>query len=343
MATLNPQVSTGTIGDAAPSAGAHPANHKYYDREFIKVAAPLLIYDMFGDRAQIPNNSSNTMVVNKVAKLGTLEGSPISEGVTPNGQNFTTTRLEKSFNQYGGYAITTDRLQEETVNGITSEFNRILGEQAGETMNIVCRDDLLGSTNVRYAGAAANRDALGAATTSNTAEADLSFIYESFFTEKVKPFRPMTNGSPNTSTVPTRESFPVIVPVGAIGMLEGMDDGNGNTFSNTEKYAGQRATWMNEYGSYKHFSFILDTEASIVVNANATPQDVALGLVFGKGAYKTTTLAQGEIKRITKPLGSAGTEDPLDQRASMGWKAKKGCFVVQPTYMFRWEFSLGNN
>lgn len=343
MATLNPQVSTGTIGDAAPSAGAHPANHKYYDREFIQVAAPLLVYDMFGERAQVPNNGSNTMVVNKVAKLATLEGSALSEGVTPNGQNFTTTRLEKSFNQYGGYAITTDRLQEETVNGITSEFNRILAEQAGETMNLVCRDDLLGSTNVRYSNAAANRNAFGAASTSDHLEGDLSYMFQSFKNAHVKPFRPMTTGSPNTGTAPTRESYPVVIPVEAIGQLEGMDDGNGNTFTNTEKYAGQKSTWMNEYGSYKQFAFILDTEASVVVNANATPQDVALGLVFGKGAYKTTTLAQGEIKRITKPLGSAGTEDPLDQRASMGWKAKKGCFVVQPTYMFRWEFSLGNN
>lgn len=336
-------LSTGTIGDAAPSAGQHPANHKYYLREFIEVASPELVYEMFGETASIPNNNSNTIVVNQVLKLATTEGSPLSEGVTPSEQNFTTVRLEKAIDQYGGYAITSDRLTEESVNGITSEFNRVLGEQAGETMNLVCRDDLLGGTNERIAGAAVNVDALGAATSSATAVADLVYMFKAFKNEKVKPIRPMTNGSTNIGTLPTRESYAVVLPIEAIGMLEGMDDGNGNKFVNAESYAGQKQTWMNEYGTFKQFAFIIDTEASVVQNANATVQDIAQALVFGKGAYKTTTLAQGGIKRITKPLGSSGTADPLDQRASMGWKAKKGCFIVQPTYMFRWEFSLGDN
>ena len=336
-------VSTGTPGDAAPTAGTHPANHKFYQREFIEVASPELVYEMFGESAQIPNNESNTMVVNQVLKLATTEGSPLSEGVTPSEQVFTTVRLEKAIDQYGGFAITTDRLTEESVNGITSEFNRVLGEQAGETMNLVCRDDLLGGTNVRLAGGTADIDNLAAATSSATAVADLVYMFKAFKNEKVKPVRPMTNGSTNVGTLPTREKYAVVVPTEALGILEGMDDGNGNTYMGVEKYSGQTATWMNEQGSFKQFSFILDTEASVVQNTNATVQDIAETLVFGKGAYKTTTLAQGGIQRITKELGSAGTADPLNQRASMGWKAKKGCFIVQPTYMFRWEFSLGDN
>ena len=47
------------------------------------------------------------------------------------------------------------------------------------------------------------------------------------------------------------------------------------------------------------------------------------------------------MELITKPLGSSGTLDPINQRASMGWKAKGGTFIVQDLYMFRYEFSIG--
>jgi len=333
-------VSTGTLGDLAPALGAFPANNEYYVREFIEIAAPELIYDMFGTPRDIPCNNSNTIRHNKVLKLPTLEATPLVEGVSPVEQQFQMVRIEKTIDQYGGFAKTTDRLTDESINGLTSEFNTRIAEQAGETMNKVCRDDLLGSTNVRQANGVANIDAIGAA---GVFSADFDFMFKALKLEKVKAPRPMTSGSTNIGSTPQREKYPVIVPVEATSLLETLDDGLGNTFSNSQDYASQGASWMNEYGSFKQFAFILDTEASIVVNANATPQDVAQALVFGQGAYHTTRLGKGDVEVIIKPLGSSGTSDPLNQRATIGWKAKKGSTIVQPTYMWQYNFSLGNN
>jgi len=332
-------VSTGTIGDAAPAAGAFPANHKYYVAEFIRIANPEAVYDMFGTPANISPNNSNTIVFNKVAKLSTLEGTTLTEGTTPTEQQFTMTRLEKAIDQYGGFATTTDRLSEESVNGLTSQFNMRIAEQGGETMNKVCRDDLLGGTNVRYQGGAANQDAI---TTSAMPYGDFDYMFKAFKNEKVKPIRPMVNGSTNIGTTPMRETYPVIVPWEAIGLLEALDDGQGNTFTNTENYASQRATWTNEYGSFKQFSFIGDTEGKTVENGAGTPQTISQSLVFGKGAFHTTMIGASDVEVIIKPLGSGGTTDPLNQRSTIGWKAKKGAVIVQPTYMFRYEFSLGD-
>lgn len=334
-------VSTGTLGDLNPAAGAFPANHAYYVREFIEIANPELVYDMFGTPKDIPNNNSNRITYNKVLKLAnTPAGRLLTEGVTPTEQTFQLVRLEKDINQYGGFATTTDRLTEESINSLTSEFNQRIAEQGGETMNKVVRDDLLGGTNVRFAGGVADRDSI---VTSGVNASDFDFMFQAFKLEKVKPLRPMANGSENIGTLPTRETYPVVVPVESTSLLETLDDGNGNTFINTERYASQRATWMNEYGTFKQFSFILDTESAIVVNGAGTPQDVALSLVFGKGAYNTTRIGASDVEIIIKPLGDGGTTDPLNQRATIGWKAKKGAVIVQETYMFRYEFSLGDN
>jgi N4-gp56 family major capsid protein len=45
-------------------------------------------------------------------------------------------------------------------------------------------------------------------------------------------------------------------------------------------------------------------------------------MIFGKGFYAVPDLdGKAKPEMIVKPLGSAGTADPLDQRASVGWKA----------------------
>jgi N4-gp56 family major capsid protein len=98
----------------------------------------------------------------------------------------------------------------------------------------------------------------------------------------------------------------------------------------------------NEFGRYRNFRFIYDTEVKTVTNG---PGDlIAQCLVFGKGsedkAYTTVDLAGGNVQMITKPLGSSGSVDPLNQRASMGWKAKQATFIIQDTYMFRWEIKI---
>ena len=332
-------VTTGAIGANAPAAGNFPANHEYYVREFIEIQAPELVYEQFGTPKDIPNNESNVIKFNKVLKLATTEGSPLVEGVTPTEQTFTLQRLEKSINQYGGYATVSDRLTTETINGLTSEFNTRISEQGGETMNKVLRDDLVSSTNVRRFNGAATIDAI---ITSGVAAADFDFMFQAFKLEKVKPIRPMTMGSTNIGSIPTRETYPVVVAVEATSLLETLDDGNGNTFINTEKYASQRPTWMNEFGTFKQFSFILDTESKIVQNAAGTPQDINQALVFGKDAFHCTRIGASDVELIVKELGSGGTTDPLNQRSTIGWKAKKGAVVVQPTYMFRYEFSLGD-
>ncbi len=95
-------VSTGTLGDLNPALGAFPANHAYYVREFIMIANPELVYDMFGTPKDIPRNNSNRITFNKVLKLATLESSPLTEGVTPTEQQFQLARIEKAVKAPGG-------------------------------------------------------------------------------------------------------------------------------------------------------------------------------------------------------------------------------------------------
>ena len=65
--------------------------------------------------------------------------------------------------------------------------------------------------------------------------------------------------------------------------------------------------------------------------------DVYATLIIGDNAYGTTEIEGGGLEHIVKQLGSAGTSDPLNQRASAGWKATKAAVRLVEPYMVRIE------
>jgi len=60
-------------------------------------------------------------------------------------------------------------------------------------------------------------------------------------------------------------------------------------------------------------------------------------LFIGADAYGVTEIEGGGLKLIIKQLGSAGSGDPLDQRATVGWKAAKTAAILSQPFMVRVE------
>ena len=56
---------------------------------------------------------------------------------------------------------------------------------------------------------------------------------------------------------------------------------------------------------------------------------------IGKNAYGTTQVDGGGLEHIIKPLGAGN--DPLNQRATIGWKATKTAEILVDEYMVRVE------
>ncbi|MBR5768531.1 MAG: N4-gp56 family major capsid protein [Clostridia bacterium] len=71
--------------------------------------------------------------------------------------------------------------------------------------------------------------------------------------------------------------------------------------------------------------------------AGAKGRAVYSTLIIGDNAYGVTEIEGGGLKHITKQLGSAGSGDPLNQRATVGWKATKAAKRLVEEYMVRVE------
>ena len=81
--------------------------------------------------------------------------------------------------------------------------------------------------------------------------------------------------------------------------------------------------------------------------AGAKGRDVHSTLFLGANAYGTTEITGGGLEHIVKQLGSSGTADPLNQRATAGWKATKAAVRLVEPFMVRVEtastFEAGEN
>ena len=72
-------------------------------------------------------------------------------------------------------------------------------------------------------------------------------------------------------------------------------------------------------------------------DAGAEGTPVYSTLFIGADAYGVTEVEGGGLKTIIKQLGSAGSGDPLDQRATVGWKALKTAAILSQPFMVRVE------
>ena len=94
---------------------------------------------------------------------------------------------------------------------------------------------------------------------------------------------------------------------------------------------------LYKIGKIENVRFVESTEAKIFSGKGAGGRDVYATTILGENAYGTTEISGGGLVHIIKQLGSGGTADPLDQRATAGWKATKAAVRLVEPYMVRIE------
>lgn len=137
-------------GQSAPYNDLSPEMKTYYDMNLIDEAEAQLVHDQFGQERDIPKNGGKVIEFRKFAPLNkALE--PLTEGVTPDGNNLTVTSMTAEVSQYGDYIVQSDVLELTALDNTILEATKLLGRQAGLTLDTVTRNILQSGTNVSFA------------------------------------------------------------------------------------------------------------------------------------------------------------------------------------------------
>ena len=93
------------------------------------------------------------------------------------------------------------------------------------------------------------------------------------------------------------------------------------------KYATPENIYEGEIGKIAGVRFV-ETSEALIENGG-----VFNTLFIADGAYGVTEITDGGLETIVKQLGSSGTADPLNQRASVGWKATATAEILVDAYL----------
>lgn len=370
----------------------------FYSDYLIDMAEPELVHDQFAQKHPIPKNGGKTIEFRKYDPLPKAL-TPLTEGVTPNGQKLSMSTITAEVKQYGGFVELSDILLLTAIDNNLVQATKLLGSQAGRTLDTITREVLNGGTNVQYAEGQvkARAELVGGATTDLTKNHYLTVDAVRKAVRFLKVMNaPKINGyyagiihpdcsydlmsDPKWVNVKTY-SDPEGIYEGEIGRIEGVrfvETSEAKVFSGANLASDSRTLLVNGSGVSGTKTVPFDggtVEANALVgrlvniggtvtkvSANTTSQltvednvtasdnaviypgeggkegrDVYSTLILGADAYGVTEITGGGLQHIVKQLGSAGTADPLNQRATAGWKATKVAERLVEPYMVRIE------
>lgn len=270
---------------------------EFYSKYLIQLADAKLVHDQFGQKRPIPAGNGKTIEFRKFNPLAKITNALV-EGVTPEGQALDVTKLTATVNQYGGFVRLTDILDLVSIDDVKTETTRLIGSQAGRSLDTVVREILNGGTNVQYHEG--ERESRSAITSS-----------DHLTVKAVK--RAVRTLKRNNCEKINGNYVGIIHPDVAFDLM------NDPEWVEWHKYTTPENMYTNEIGMIAGVRFVETTEAKIFEAAGSGSMDIYSTLIIGANAYGTTDIEGGGLEFIVKQKGSGGTSDPLDQRSTIGY------------------------
>lgn len=292
----------------------------YYSEYLVDNAAPKLVHDQFGQKHPIPQGQGKTIEFRRYSPLPKAL-TPLTEGVTPSGRKLNVTTLTSEVNQYGDYIELSDVLLLTAIDNNLVQATKLLGAQAGATLDTITREVLAGGTNVQYAEGQVNARGLlvGGEAAGN------HYLTVDAVRRAVRYLK-----TQNAETI--AGSY-----VGIIHPDVSYDLMSDPKWVSVKSYSDPDGIYEGEIGKIENVRFVETSEAKKIVGAGKNGRDVYCTLILGDNAYGVTEVEGGGLQHIVKQLGSAGTADPLNQRGSCGWKAIKTAERLVEQFMVRIE------
>ena len=231
-----------------------------------------------------------------------VQTTPLQEGVKPSGQKLTIVEFKATTNAYGDYVPLTDEIDYFSIDPVVTETAELLGEQAAAVIEKLIINKLVTGLNVVYAGGESST----ANVQTNTKKISLADINNVKRILKRRNAKPYENGKYIFMIDPEVEMD-----------LKNLTGANAS-WIDIVKYDKNEKILEGEIGSFLGFKFVVSNN----IPTDSTSTSVRKCFAFGKDAYGVVELEgkAGKPSIIHKGLGSAGTNDPLDQEQTLGWK-----------------------
>lgn len=155
----NPNTNKTTDTTATTGNDLSATMKTFYKTTLLENARQENYFNQFGKKQPLPKNEGKIVEWRKFVTFKRAL-TPLSEGVTPDGNKVDIVSINKQIEQYGDYTTISDRLELEAVDPIIMGVTEEHAAQAGETLDTLTRNELLTGTHVYYGGGKTSRIAV---------------------------------------------------------------------------------------------------------------------------------------------------------------------------------------
>ncbi len=308
-------MSQQTFGTAGSGQLQLDTNTKFsYDRNLLRRAREAFIISGFTAKKTAPKYNGDTVKFSRYDNIA-ANTTALTEGVVPASVDVSKVNISATVAQYGQHTAYTDDLDVYSEDGkvFVKEVTDNLGEASGETQETLLFTTAEGTTN-------ATVFTTDIATTVQNVELGLR-------QNLGKKFKSMITGSTNYATSTIREAYVgFVTPVGAL-LMEAVPG-----FVSVDKYGYSDGLLPNEVGSYRGIRYCETT--LLGTRTGVTNPTIEQAIILAEeGLAEVGIRGKGKIEAIVKPLGSAGTADPLNQTGSIGSKFRFASVILKDEWV----------
>ncbi len=273
-------------------------NDLYYDRQFLDRLELELRFDQLCEKKKMPKASGNNVTWTRYDNFA-ANTSALSPGVIPAAINMSAAQLSATPLQYGDFITLSDAIELKSIDPIVESAQELLAYRAALSIDTLIRNQLHGNVTTQYASAAVSESAV----TAVVAASDLRKAAKTLKTVGTKPMV----GSDFLGLFHTASVYDL--------MSESVAGG----FIDTHKYTEPGPILKGEIG--KLWGIRIMESPNVQTGVNGSAATTYRNYIVGKGAIGMVDLAgMLNVKTFRKPLGSAGSADPIDQISTVGHK-----------------------
>jgi N4-gp56 family major capsid protein len=323
---------------------ASDATQSFFDTLLLVRGIYELVHQVPVFQKNLARRSGKTMIWRRYEALA-LATTALTEGENPAGRAKSKTDVSATIAPFGDFIEDSDMVIDTQPDPQTTENVELLGQQRGETFDQLYRDMYADATQIVYANGTST------VTVSEIVDKnDLDRLYRLMRNNKAKTFTPMVMASQNVGTGPIMPAYWAMCHEDVAFDLRHTAD-----FLLVSEYANKGGAIAGEFGADKNGLRFLSSPngyklaGSTGVTIAATDikntggfADIYSIFAVGQQAVAGVSLSGGNGGIIRKGLGSAGTADPLNMKATVGWKQYDARKILNQNFLAELQTGASN-
>lgn len=282
----------------------------YYERVFLARAMKRLVHEQGAQKKTMPAGEGKTVNFTRYTPLA-LATAALSEGSNPSETDLTASTVSATVAERGSSAKIARFLSTTSIDRNNKEKIEVFGQNMGESLDTLARDELVTGGTVQLAGGKANITAVAASDVLSaseikkavrTLEGNAAMRYDDgFFMGKIQPYT-------------------------------WYDLVGDSTWVNAKTYSDVKDLYMGEVGELFGVRFVMSNNG----HSAASTVTVYTNFIHGKESFGVIDLATDSPKLYIKTPGAQDTSNPADRYSTIAWA---GSYVAK-TLNDKWIITL---